>query len=267
MAVCRARWRVHLLVIGAYPLALGLLGWGRGPVRGPALGSNARDLVWVCGFEMLVFGAVFGLAWLASRASREDLRWRWRGGPWIIPLSLGYSVLLRVAVAVIVLFLALFVVAVLLLTRVASAASLQDFVTANRPDVGALVDISALGHDPLYFWLSVSLTSFLVAGFREELWRSAFLVGMGKLWPREFGARAGQLGAAAVGAVIFGLGHLAQGPLAVLVTGLLGFGLGVIMVLHRSIWPAVLAHGLFDATTFALLAVLPGLLDKVPHWR
>jgi len=44
-----------------------------------------------------------------------------------------------------------------------------------------------------------------------------------------------------------------QGPVAVGLTTLLGFGLGVIMVLHRSIWPAVIAHGMFDATSLALL--------------
>ena len=34
---------------------------------------------------------------------------------------------------------------------------------------------------------------------------------------------------------------------------ILGVGLGAIMVYHQSIWPAVFAHGIFDATTFALL--------------
>ncbi|MBM3841498.1 MAG: CPBP family intramembrane metalloprotease [Verrucomicrobia bacterium] len=47
--------------------------------------------------------------------------------------------------------------------------------------------------------------------------------------------------------------HSMQGPVAVGLTTLLGFGLGVIMVLHRSIWPAVIAHGMFDATSLALL--------------
>jgi membrane protease YdiL (CAAX protease family) len=42
--------------------------------------------------------------------------------------------------------------------------------------------------------------------------------------------------------------------------GLLGFGLGVIMILHRSIWPAVIAHGMFDATS---LALLPWALEKL----
>jgi len=36
------------------------------------------------------------------------------------------------------------------------------------------------------------------------------------------------------------------------------------MVFHRSIWPAVIAHGAFDATTFALL---PWLLEKLQSLR
>jgi hypothetical protein len=45
----------------------------------------------VCGFELLILGVVFGLAWLASRASRHSLLLPWRGGFWVIPLSIGYS--------------------------------------------------------------------------------------------------------------------------------------------------------------------------------
>jgi membrane protease YdiL (CAAX protease family) len=40
----------------------------------------------------------------------------------------------------------------------------------------------------------------------------------------------------------------------------LGIFLGLIMVYHRSIWPAVLAHGFFDATS---MAVLPWAMDFI----
>jgi len=30
-------------------------------------------------------------------------------------------------------------------------------------------------------------------------------------------------------------------------------GLGLIMIFHGSIWPAVIAHGLFDATSMAMI--------------
>ncbi|MFO1513994.1 MAG: CPBP family intramembrane glutamic endopeptidase [Verrucomicrobiota bacterium] len=254
--VKRLRWWIHLLLIAGYPLAIGLAGYGSSEMRGPALSSGATGLLVACVVQMAVFGLVIGLAWLASRASRDDLLWRWRGGFWPVPLGIGYSVGLRLMVGIV----AVGVGIILILTGVVSMANLEKFTLANRPDVEAVVDVSAMRNDPLYFWLTLTLVSFVVAGFREELWRAAFLAGLRRLWPRCFGSRTGQVGAAGVAAVIFGLGHLPQGVIAVAVTGLLGFGLGLIMVLHRSIWPAVIAHGMFDATS---LALIPWALEKL----
>jgi len=139
---------------------------------------------------------------------------------------------------------------------------LREFANSNSPDVEAIVDVTALRENPVYFWLTVTFVSFVVAGLREELWRSAFLGGMRALWPRCFGSRGGQIAAAAIASVSFGLGHLGMGPLAAGMAALLGLGLGLIMVLHRSIWPAVIAHGMFDATT---LALLPWALERMRH--
>jgi membrane protease YdiL (CAAX protease family) len=249
-----------LVLIGAYPLVVGILGWDRSPANGPALGHGARALLLVSFFELLIFAVVFGLAWLASRASRDDLLLRWRGGWLPVPLGIGYSIALRLLVALVAIVVVLF----MLLTRLATPDGLQQFALAKRPDVGAIVDISALSHNPLYFWLTVTLVSFVLGGLREELWRSAVLAGMRSLWPQRFGSRAGQLFAVALAAIVFGLGHLVQGPIAVGLTAVLGFGLGAIMVLHRSIWPAVIAHGMFDATS---LALLPWVLEKLPQLR
>ena len=245
----RSRWWIHLLLVGSYPLTIGVLGWTRGESTQPALTHTAQGLIITCIVQMLIFGGVFGLAWLASRASRDDLLLRWRNGILTIPLGIAYSLGLRLALAVIAVMIGL----LLLLTRIISVEQLQQLATANRPRVDTLVDISALTHNPLYFWLNLTLVSFVVAGFREELWRSAFVGGLRKLWPNQFGSRTGQVAAVAIAAIIFGLGHLPQGGVAVFLTGLLGFGLGMIMVFHQSIWPAVIAHGMFDATTFALL--------------
>jgi membrane protease YdiL (CAAX protease family) len=54
-------------------------------------------------------------------------------------------------------------------------------------------------------------------------------------------------------AVVFGIAHLPLGIPGAAAAGLIGFLLGSLIILHRSIWPAVFAHGFFDATTFALL--------------
>jgi membrane protease YdiL (CAAX protease family) len=254
--IVRWRWWIHLLLIAAYPLLIGLVSLGGGEGRGPALSSGSKGLLIACGIQLVIFGFVIGLAWLASRASCDDLLWRWRGGFWPLPLGIGYSLALRMLVGIV----AVAIGAILILSGIVSMADLEKFTLANRPDVEAVVDVSAMRHDPLYFWLTLTVVSFVVAGLREELWRAALLVGLRKIWPRCFGSRAGQIGAAAVAAVIFGLGHLPQGVLAVAMTGLLGFGLGMIMVLHRSIWPAVIAHGMFDATS---LALIPWALEKL----
>jgi membrane protease YdiL (CAAX protease family) len=97
---------------------------------------------------------------------------------------------------------------------------------------------------------------FVVAGFREELWRAGVLAGFAALWPSRFGSIKGQLLAVGIAAVLFGIGHFSQGALAVVMTAVLGFLLGVIMVFHRSIWPAVLAHGAFNATSFLVLPLV-----------
>lgn len=250
------RWWIHLLLIASYPILIGVAGIGGSEEHGPALSSNAKDLLVVCAVQMAIFGAVFGLAWLASRATRDDLLWRWRGGFWPVPLGIGYSVALRMVVGLV----AVLVVAVVVLACGMNLADIQQYVLANRPDVEAVVDVSAMRQNPIYYWLTLTVVSFVVAGFREELWRVALLAGMKALWPGVFGSRFGQLGAAAVAAIIFGFGHLGQGPIAVVMTGLLGFGLGAIMVLHRSIWPAVIAHGMFDATS---LALIPWVLERL----
>jgi membrane protease YdiL (CAAX protease family) len=252
----RWRWWVHLLLIAGYPLSIGALTW-RAHEHVPALSSDPRSLLIVCTFELGVFGIIFGTALLLSRASREDLRLRWRNGFRPVFLGIGYSIALRMAVAVIVMIIA----AVLVITHAVSSQALQNFFEANQPDIESVVDVAAMKNNPLYFWLIVTFVSFVVAGFREELWRSAFLCGIQGVAPLRFGSRAGQIGAIALAAVVFGIGHLGMGLMAVGLTALLGFGLGVIMVLHRSIWPAVLAHGFFDATSLAVLPRLSELLE------
>jgi membrane protease YdiL (CAAX protease family) len=252
----RRRWWIHLLLLGAFPLVTGVLGAGNSELRGPALSRGARGLLIVCAVQLVIFGLVFCGAWLASRASRDDLLWHWRGGFWTVPLGIGYSVAIRLALGIVVLL----VVVALTITRATTPETLQHYFTANRPEVEAIVDVSAMRQNPLYFWLAVTLVSFVLGGLREELWRAGFLAGLRKLWPRAFGSIPGQIGGVAVAAVIFGFAHLGMGVLAAGMAGLLGFGLGVIMVLHRSIWPAVIAHGMFDATS---LALVPWAMEKL----
>ena len=249
----RRGWIVHLALLGAYPLSVAALSWKAGKLQGaPALGTGPRDLFIVCAIQMVSFGIIFGLAWLGSRASRDDLLLRWRGGFKVLLLGTIYSVGIRLLLGLILAV----IVGILLATGAMNQESVMQFFKVNRPDVESLVDMNALKTNPAYFWLSITLVSFVVAGLREELWRSGFLAGMRAVWPRSFGTVGGQMLAAGVAAIIFGLGHLMQGMLAVGLTAVLGFALGAIMVSHRSIWPAVVAHGMFDATSFALLPLM-----------
>jgi membrane protease YdiL (CAAX protease family) len=256
----RGRWLLHLAILGLYPLLAGGLSFARGGARMPILGHTPNSVMLVSVYQLGIFAALFGVAWLASRASAIDLQLRWRPGWKAIPLGILYSLGLRLALALV----AILVIVGLMLGQVIRPEDMPMIIQSNRPNLGALVDVGALGTDPAYFWLNVILVSFVVAGLREELWRAAMLAGLRAVWPDWFGSRPGQIAAVGVAAALFGLGHVSQGPAAVGAAGLLGFGLGVIMVLHRSIWPAVITHGLFDATTFA---VLPLLSQNMPPFH
>jgi len=254
--VRRWRWWLHLLIIGGYPLLVGIAGAGQRHDKGAALTGNARGLIIVCLVELAIFACFFGLAVLISRASRDDLLLRWRRGFLPVPLGLGYSVLIRIVAGIAFAVVLVVVGSVAVATKMATFESLQTFAMKNKPDVETVISVQALSQDPAYYWLSLTLVSFVVAGLREELWRSASLAGLKKLWPQWFGTGKGEVLAVTLTAVVFGLGHLPQGILGVALTGLIGACLGGIMVHHRSIWPAVLAHGFFDATSMALLPLV-----------
>jgi len=256
----RVRWAIHLFIIAVFPLAIGLFRIGSTATHGPALADTAKGLLIACAEQLAIFGFIFLLAWLASRASRDDLLWRWRPGVWAVPLGIAYSVALRLAIGII----AVVFIGALLVTRLISSDKMENVVQSNVPDVGAVVDVPALEHDPVYLFFSVTVASFVLGGLREELWRAAFLAGFRRLWPRYFGSRGGEMLAVLLAAVLFGAGHLVQGPIAAAMAGLLGVGLGAIMVIHRSIWPAVIAHGMFDATS---LALIPWAMDKLQEFR
>ena len=246
--VRRWRWWFHLIVIGGYPLLSLRAVWS--PVaRGPMLTSTVSGLLVVCALNVALFAVIFALGWLASRASREELLLPWKRGWLLIPLGIGYSVSIRLAVALV--FVAINVL--LLATQIFTPQELQQSVTANRPNVEVLVDVEAMRQHSTYFWLTMTLASFVVAGLCEEVWRSSTLAGLRALWPATFGGRIGEFAAVVLIALVFGVGHLQMGVMAAGTAALLGVCLGAIMIVHQSIWPAVIAHGMFDATSFALL--------------
>jgi membrane protease YdiL (CAAX protease family) len=254
------RWWIHFLLIGGYFFPGLMQGLYFAPRHSghPLLTHSTHGLLIVCGFNFVIFAIVFLLGWLASRATTDELLLRWRPGWWVVPLGVGYSIAIRVGLAVIGFITVLF----LLITQLASLESLQDFAMRNPQRIDRLVDLSALQTNRTYYWLSLTVVSFVIAGLREELWRAATLAGRRALWPRAFMSRRGESIAIVLIAVAFGAAHSPMGALAAIAAGLLGLLLGIILIVHQSIWPAVIAHGLFDATTFALL---PLVASKFPQ--
>jgi membrane protease YdiL (CAAX protease family) len=248
----RARWRwgVHVALLATYVLGLGIAGAliRPHPAKGEssaAMPGDLRSLVMMCLVEGGAFIVVFAVAWLFSRARRDELFLRWRGGVKPIVWGIVYSVLLRVAIA----FVSLAIFIPIAITKGKGA------VEQLRPKTEATVNMEAL-KDPAYIAFALTVVSFVMAGFREELWRAGMLAGLAGVAPSLFSSRKGQYWAVAIAALIFGLGHLPQGAGGVVITGALGFGLGWIMVRHQSAWEAILAHGFFDAATFAALYIL-----------
>jgi membrane protease YdiL (CAAX protease family) len=256
--VHRWRWWIHLVLIGGYPALAVPAAFHNVLSHRPALSGTAGGLITVCVVQIAMFAALFGAAWSASRASPDELFLRWAPGWWVMPLGIAYSLAIRVALGLVVLF----AICLLLGAHVITPDSIQTIL--RRPSVERLVDVSALRTDPAYFWLTLTVVSFVNAGLREEVWRAGTLAALRALWPKAFGSWWGQVAAISLIAVVFGAGHLAMGVLAAIAAGLLGLFLGVIIVVHKSIWPAVIAHGLFDATTFALL---PQAFEKLQHFH
>src|SRR5258705_6468768 len=83
----RWRWWVHLLVLAAYPIVLGVAGALVQPGNGPMLPSAPMRLAEAIAVQLLLFALVFLLAWSASRASAEDLRLGWTSG--LAPIGRG----------------------------------------------------------------------------------------------------------------------------------------------------------------------------------
>lgn len=252
-----ARWRtwVALLLLSAYVLFPAFLGLSQEGSDQAILPSQVRGVLLLCGIELTLFAAAFGIAAWLARFRRSELylstpvRW------WTWPRAVGWSLGLRIGVGI----LLAGSIGITQLVRGQPIADLEGL----RPKVEAMVDVQAL-HDPVYLALMLTLVSFVLAGLREELWRAGMVALLGRVAPRVFGGRLGPWLALIPVAILFGLGHTPQGWVGVAATTALGLGLGAIMLFHRSLWDAVLAHGFFNATTFALLPWLAHLIPQLP---
>lgn len=261
------RWWMFLIILGSYPLVLGLAGQfmpaEAGDEAGPALVNDPAFLMAMIAETMIGFGLFFGIAWAFGRVTKGDLFLNWRNlfhwKPWVF--GGVYSVAMRfviglAAMAVIFGWAFFKIVGEGGFSPDRFTELVEETSNEFRPRVETLVDQEAIGESPAYLIINLTVVSFLLAGFREELWRAGVLGGLKRLHPTFFGTRKGQVCAVLIAAVIFGIGHLPMGIGAVVMTGGLGVLLGLIMVFHNNIWHAVIAHGFFNATTFIFLHLI-----------
>ena len=245
------RWWFHLILIGSYPLLIGLAS-GLAPQTATepdaALSADPLELLSAIGIHLGIFFLIFGVGWSVSRAAPQQLMLPWTLGWKPIWRGLLYSLGLRFAMAG--LAIAALVVAALF------GGVDEQTIEQVRPKVEHTIDTEAIETSSLYLILNATLVSFVFAGFREELWRIGVLAAMQALFPKLFQSVAGKIGAIVIVAIVFGLGHYSQGWGGVVITSLLGVGLGAIMVFHRSLWDAVLAHGFFNASSFVMIHLL-----------
>jgi membrane protease YdiL (CAAX protease family) len=89
------------------------------------------------------------------------------------------------------------------------------------------------------------------AGFYEEFTFRGFL--MQALAMIFGGSRGAWIAACVVQGALFGVAHAYQNPLGIAITGTLGVLLGLLVLASgRNLWPAIIGHGLFDASRFIL---------------
>ena len=242
----RVGWLGHLLILTAWLLlAMASAHSWTGSVRTRVPLHDAATLLRSLLLNAPLFAAFCAAAWLCSRASAAEWRLRWRGGLGPLWGGLLYSIGLRVAAFVVVAVLVLIVH----LFHPIDAQVIREL----RPHVESAISPQALAKSPAFYWLIVTLFS-AYAGLSEEVWRGGMLAGLAGVFPSVFGGRRGPWAAILPTALIFGLGHLYMGWPAVAGATLLGGMLGAIMVWHRTIWPAVVAHVCFDAASLAAVA-------------
>jgi hypothetical protein len=253
------------ILLAGYPLLLSVISTaldraGLKAPKGATLLPTELAELWISAAENLfVFGVWFAAAAWLGRLHPRELHADRRPKPSAVLWGLGWSIALRLALAAL-LFL---VIGIILITHGIKDLD-ADFIQKLRPRVENLVSPESL-RSPWYLFTNLTLVSFVLAGLREELWRAGMIAAGINLLSKRWRGTRGQVLLVFVSSVVFGLAHLPQGWGGVVMTGVLGLGLGSILVFHRCLWIAVLAHGFFDASTFVVLWLLDsvGLLKDV----
>ena len=213
--------------------------------------QSVPGLILFCAFQLGAFAVVWALFWLFSRANQDELFLRFQNFWKTIGWGILYSFLMRFG-------LVLVAMVVLMILALAGFDPVKMMKVMEENGQGAQKAFASVlqNGSPLYRFLVITLISFVVAGLREELWRVATMAGLQKIAPRHWNQNRKNALALGFSSVIFGIGHLYQGWTGVVATTLLGLVMGGIILRHGSVWPAIVAHGSFNAVSFAALSMM-----------
>jgi membrane protease YdiL (CAAX protease family) len=103
-------------------------------------------------------------------------------------------------------------------------------------------------------WQTILLSAFV--GVHEEVLFRGFLLGRMRAFFRS------NLAAVFVSSLIFGLPHVYQGTMGVVQTASIGVVLALITLRARSLWPAILAHAMFDAVNLAMIPLFEDVIKE-----
>lgn len=257
-----------LIILGLYPVwTLALrrnMGSGKTASSEAVLPSDIPSLLLVTSIELAIFAAFCTVAWLLARPRLrgDDLFLRWQGGWKPVAQGVFYSLAIRLGIGLIAFVILTAAAIVLVGSGTMTMEEFPKLVKKLVPSPERMINIKAISEDPLYRLVMATYISFIVAGLREELWRAGMLALGISLLRSPLSPRVATLLAILGSSLIFGLGHLYQGGLAVGITAIIGVILGYIMLYHRSIWPAVIAHGCFDALSFLMLPMAKAAIER-----
>lgn len=111
----------------------------------------------------------------------------------------------------------------------------------------------------LEFMPEPSIWSFLIIGPFTGLHEEVFFRGF--ILTRMVALFRSKIAAVIVSSVLFGLPHIYQGLSGVCQTTAIGLVLATLVMLTRSLWPAIIVHGLFNSIQLAMLPLLREFLE------
>jgi hypothetical protein len=233
----RTRWLIHFLIL-CTPVFLGALLFREHHSSG--LPQNGFQLTRFILGELVMWGITFAAAFRLSRITARQLGLV-TDRPWrAIACGVGWFIAIRIVI------LLLFLVQAHWMGADASGATQQKMFEVAHADT--------IAKHPGFSFAVFGIVS-LIAGFSEELWRVGMLRGLGGLFPRLKGSRAGTYASIVVVSLIFGLGHRYEGWFGMENAAVLGILLGLILALRRSYWEIATAHVLFDLFAFGVIAL------------